>query len=545
MMKGISIGTILVLIISVINPLVIGYKSDNVEYVTNDRIEDKYGLKYDDRGYIINNLLDREGVSLVNTYNNEPGEIDPIWLTVEDIVSFYSMKAYEDYIYVSGAKYISEEKPCVGLLAKFNITDGELIWMRTWEGPFVYTRAYGVDIYNGSIYVAGLSIPWGIPRADSFILKYDFNGNLLWNKLINETKYDLISGVKAYDNYLYLCGYRNNGYEGSKSWILKYDTDSNKIWSKYYEIQGAIINQIYDFDIYNGYIFAEGQTDTYDENAQDLLVVKISLDGELIWYREWGGKGNQLGSGIDVEDGYIYVCSYHNLLKYDTEGNLQWDAESGTQSTILDIKVFNGSIYTTGEIWGLYPYDRLWDAVLQKHDTNGKLIWYLTYGEKYNNDKGKCIETYNDSFYLCGTGPNKAFIFNYDVDLFSDNNKPDIPSKPSGQTSGKPGVEYTYSTNTTDPDGDLISYDFSWGEENITMTEWMNSGETVSASHSWSERGKYNVRVRARDECGFVSDWSEPLEITMPRNKNAWFQGWLERFSLLQKILDLLILNIR
>ena len=220
-------------------------------------------------------------------------------------------------------------------------------------------------------------------------------------------------------------------------------------------------------------------------------------------------------------------------MKYDTEGNLQWDAESGTQSILLDVKVFNGSIYTTGEIHGLYPYDRLLDAVLQKHDTNGKLIWYLTYGEKYKNDQGKCIETYNNFFYLCGIGRSKAFILNYDVDLFSDNNKPDTPSKPSGQVNGVPGVEYTYSTNTTDPDGDLISYCFSWGDGNVTLTEWVNSGDTISAIYSWSERGKYDIRVRARDECGFVSEWSEPLTVTMPRSRllaSPLFMRFLERF---------------
>jgi len=244
------------------------------------------------------------------------------------------------------------------------------------------------------------------------------------------------------------------------------------------------------------------------------LVVKVSLDGELIWYREWGGKGAQLGAGIDVEDGYVYVCGYDNLLKYDTDGNLQWVDESGIPGkhlTLLDVKVFNGSIYTTGMFWG--------DVVLQKYDTNGKLIWYLTYGEN-DIDKGRCIETFNNSFYLCGVCYNKEFILNYDVDLFSDNTKPDTPSKPSGQTSGIPGEEYTYTTSATDSDGDLLSYCFSWGEENVTLTEWMNSGDTVSASYSWSERGKYKVRVRARDECGFVSDWSDPLSVTMPRNKN-------------------------
>ena len=499
-----------------------------------------YGLKFDDRGYIINNPLDREDTNLVNTNYNGPGEINPIWITIENLGYLFSIKVYEGYIYAVGFKHYPEEDNDSALLAKFDITDGELLWIKTWEGFHPWTWAFNLEVYSNFIYVVGTTGPSGFIKhwTDSFICKYDLDGNRLWSKLINEAKFDHIYGIKEHDNYFYLCGDK-----GSDSWILKYDTNGNKIWGETYEIPGTRWSDLYELEIYNGYIYAEGQTNSQDNTRQDVLVAKVSLDGELIWFREWGGKGAQLGTGIDVEDGYIYVCSYDNILKYDTEGNLQWDAGSGPQSTLLDIKLFNGSIYTTGTISGLYPYDRYLDALLQKYDTNGELIWYLTYGEKYCNDKGRCIETYNNSFYLCGVFYNKEFILNYDVDLFSDNNKPDKPSKPSGPTNGIPGMEYDYNTSTTDSDGNLLSYCFSWGEENVTLTEWMNSGEIASASYSWSERGKYNVRVRVRDECGFVSDWSEPLEVSIPRTRvtigSNWFR-FIDMFPILQRILKMM-----
>jgi hypothetical protein len=89
----------------------------------------------------------------------------------------------------------------------------------------------------------------------------------------------------------------------------------------------------------------------------------------------------------------------------------------------------------------------------------------------------------------------------------------------------------------------MLSYDFYWGVWNISIVEWFNSGETVSASNSWEERGKYNIMVRARDECGFVSDWSEPLEVTMPRNRaiyNSLFLKLLEQFPILHRLLSLI-----
>ena len=115
------------------------------------------------------------------------------------------------------------------------------------------------------------------------------------------------------------------------------------------------------------------------------------------------------------------------------------------------------------------------------------------------------------------------------------NNPPNKPSKPSGPTSGKAGTSYTYSTSTTDPDGDQVYYWFDWGDG--TNSGWLgpyNSGQTVSASHTWSERGSYEIKVKAKDTNGAESEWSDPLPITMPKNKglpfNANFWWFIKNF---------------
>jgi len=41
------------------------------------------------------------------------------------------------------------------------------------------------------------------------------------------------------------------------------------------------------------------------------------------------------------------------------------------------------------------------------------------------------------------------------------------------------------------------------------------SGESVTASHTWTAAGRYDIRVKARDSFGAESDWSEPLTVKM------------------------------
>ncbi len=99
-------------------------------------------------------------------------------------------------------------------------------------------------------------------------------------------------------------------------------------------------------------------------------------------------------------------------------------------------------------------------------------------------------------------------------------NPPNKPDTPDGPSNGKIDVEYTYNSSTIDPDGDIVFYKFDWGDG--TYSEWAgpyNSGQKVSFSHTWNKQGTYNIKVVAKDIHGVLSNWSDPLSISMPKLK--------------------------
>jgi len=114
------------------------------------------------------------------------------------------------------------------------------------------------------------------------------------------------------------------------------------------------------------------------------------------------------------------------------------------------------------------------------------------------------------------------------------NNPPNQPNI-SGPTKGNPGVEYNYIFNSMDPDDDPVYYYIQWGD-GIT-SGWIgpnNSGENITQSHSWSKKGTYNIRCKAKDINGAESNWSN-LQITMPRKKsiiNFFILDFLKQFPL-------------
>lgn len=102
---------------------------------------------------------------------------------------------------------------------------------------------------------------------------------------------------------------------------------------------------------------------------------------------------------------------------------------------------------------------------------------------------------------------------------YDPNNPPDKPDRPDGPTSIKVGVEHTYTSSATDPDGDQVYLKFDWGDGDAS--EWLGpktSGSTFSDEHSWDEQGYYDITCIAKDyPYGEPSPWSDPLHISVPQ----------------------------
>jgi len=124
---------------------------------------------------------------------------------------------------------------------------------------------------------------------------------------------------------------------------------------------------------------------------------------------------------------------------------------------------------------------------------------------------------------------------------------PGKPATPTGPIQGKVRKEYAYQTASNDPEDDRIQYGWDWnGDKTVDeWTDYYNSGETVTTYHKWNKKDVYNLFVVARDEKGQISDWSDPLPISMIKNKviNSPFLQFLENhphlFPLLRQLLGL------
>ncbi|MBN2599399.1 MAG: hypothetical protein JXA75_02575 [Candidatus Thermoplasmatota archaeon] len=121
--------------------------------------------------------------------------------------------------------------------------------------------------------------------------------------------------------------------------------------------------------------------------------------------------------------------------------------------------------------------------------------------------------------------PNIDFCFiTYGLD-----ESPDIPTI-DGPASGKAEIAYDYNFSTTDPEGHNMYYFIDWGDD--TNSGWIGpypSGDEITKSHTWSKKGTYIIKTKAKDIYSAESDWAT-LTVTMPCSYNEPFFSLGERF---------------
>jgi hypothetical protein len=112
-----------------------------------------------------------------------------------------------------------------------------------------------------------------------------------------------------------------------------------------------------------------------------------------------------------------------------------------------------------------------------------------------------------------------AFIISNDTGFVDDvivtrvvpGEQPSKPYTPIGKTKGKIGETYPYKTKSFDYDGNCIKYGWDWNGD-LHVDEWTafyNSGIETVINHTWEKSGLFNIRVKARNNKGFDSYWSD------------------------------------
>jgi len=224
----------------------------------------------------------------------------------------------------------------------------------------------------------------------------------------------------------------------------------------------------------------------------------------------------QWGTDSDPINNPDYQTVDYDNHTGDYLGGTGWDdAESGSTDGVTYTE--NILLSTPGDYYFVAKaqVDQVYADVLEP-SVYGDNPYLRLVKERTNDDYYEILEGSDGTEEIFG----QTWWYSPIIHVAVTNDPPDKPSKPVGPTSGTPDVEYTFSTKTIDENDDDVYYKWDWDDE--TVTDWEGpyaSDEYIESKHIWNEQGTYQVKVKAKDVHGAESDWSDPLAVTMPRNK--------------------------
>ncbi|TFF88655.1 MAG: hypothetical protein EU549_02605 [Promethearchaeota archaeon] len=170
-------------------------------------------------------------------------------------------------------------------------------WIKTWGGSNTDEDSSDISLDgDGNIYIVGITESFGSGEKDIFLLKYDRQGNLLWNITWggsnNEWVYEIALDS---ENNIYMVGSTESFSQNySDGFLLKFDNSGVPQWNNIWDVNNSAIS-LYSLVIDNSNnVYVSGSEYNYTSLDYDVFLSKISKDGDIIFNKTWGSTNREL-----------------------------------------------------------------------------------------------------------------------------------------------------------------------------------------------------------------------------------------------------------
>ena len=300
------------------------------------------------------------------------------------------------------------------------IPDGAKIMVAKLDstGNYAWKKEFGTighNLGNSAIETSDGYVVVGAMDEDSTIMKIDKDdGSVIFTSTFNAGGSDALENVVEISGGYAAVGYiaaednENTFYAEGEGQMVFLDelgaveqvVDLNSYMSHAYRVAS-----------YDGKLIISGLT----EEALDYALVKMDMDGTVIWGKTYGGNGNDHNFAFDINsDGTIFLSGHTTsgtvnwdtyTMKIDNDGNLLWENKTGNP------RGFDPQ-YIHDEVWGLKATDDggvvvvagtgdeyeeysecngddcsdSWRVYVIKYANDGTLEWELTFGPSAGGD---------------------------------------------------------------------------------------------------------------------------------------------------------------
>ena len=279
---------------------------------------------------------------------------------------------------------------------------------------------------GSAVYVAGWTIgelpgQRKVGRQDSYLRKYDPDGNELWTRQFSIGTYSEGRAIAASASEVYVAGATRDDV-----FVRKYDANGKDLWTRQFGTASDADDQVLGIALDNTGLYLAGSTaDTLPGQASagnaDAFVRKYDPEGKELWTRQFGTSSFDQARGIAVNTSGIYLAGLtagampgqtsagaHDAFvrKYDASGKELWTRQFGTSNLddVCAVAIDESGVYVAGTTLGVLPGQTRSgsaDMFVRKYDPEGNELWTRQFGTT-EYDQARGMSVYGAGVYLAG-----------------------------------------------------------------------------------------------------------------------------------------------
>ncbi len=252
-------------------------------------------------------------------------------------------------------------------IKQFGTTASDMIGDAATDGTSIYVTGSTGSAFAGTI---------NLGSTDAFLVKFDSNGNLVWNKMIGSTEEDFGYGVTVSNSGdIFITGLTAGNIDGVTNtgdydiFVTKFQNDGTKEWTL---LSGTEAQEqgkgIFTDASGNIYVYGETYIESETENGNfKAMLTKFDSSRNKLWNVIWGSpQTEQVTSGVIDSAGFIYIAGHTTgsidgntnigyndiyITKFDGDGNKIETYQFGTESDegLMDMVIDSYDVmYATG-----------------------------------------------------------------------------------------------------------------------------------------------------------------------------------------------------
>jgi len=386
---------------------------------------------------------------------------------------------------------------------------GDLLWTKTLGGKQADIARCIVNSLDGGFLLAGISssdISYSktcehIGQRDIWLVKYDINGSIIWQKTLGGYAVEQISQViRTTDGGFLIAGSsasnefiptgvnmsspnlvikQGDNYGSMDYWLVKINAEGEMQWQKtfggkYKDILKQVVELPNQDIILAGSSNSpkSGNKTTNANGRNDWWLVKINETGDLLWQKSYGTDAEEkLSTMLVTKDDHILLGGNYvvtngetkkrqadiKLLKINFEGDIIWKEtyDNGGDDFLTNIVQNSDGTLVLGAYTGSHAQSKfklataskgMEDYLIIKTKANGEEKWRRSLGTKKKEVLRKVIETRDGGYALLGSSVSMSSIGEGDADFLiikiGDKDKPKHPKLPL-EAVPNPAVDYT------------------------------------------------------------------------------------------------------